>query len=290
MSDRLLVCLLLILPLIPSRSAWGGPVQPPTGPFIEKIFERDTGAADFDLDLEEFITHDGLKRRTLVHIPSDNQGTKPLPVVLNFHDEGKGPESQRRESQMNRLADQYGFMVVYPEATGKALRFDMDDVGFVSDLLDHLQDHYQIDDKRIYATGLGNGAAMAYGLASELPNRIAAVAAVDGVMGEDTPGPKRAVPIVHFQGLKDEKISDQAVSNTIAQWMEVNNCLEKPVGVNTEQYFVMERYEPAPGERGAPVVLYKLTNIGHQWPLGPFNAGAIMWEFFAQHPFNTIHP
>ncbi len=56
----------------------------------------------------------------------------------------------------------------------------IDDVGYARVMLDDLARQFNIDKKRVYATGISNGAMMCYRLACELSDRIAAIAPVAG--------------------------------------------------------------------------------------------------------------
>ena len=56
----------------------------------------------------------------------------------------------------------------------------VDDVGFTRALLDDLATVTNVDAKRVFATGISNGGIMCYRLASELSDRIAAIAPVAG--------------------------------------------------------------------------------------------------------------
>src|SRR5437016_6447484 len=109
---------------------------------------------------------------------------------------------------LNEKADRAGFLAVYPSGTGRleraltwnggnccgyAMLNKVDDVAFTRGLLDDLAKAVLIDRKRVYATGMSNGAMMVYRLASELSDRIAAIAPVSGPMGTRTCHPKRPV-------------------------------------------------------------------------------------------------
>jgi polyhydroxybutyrate depolymerase len=188
------------------------------------------------------------------------------------------------------------------------MKWKVDDVGFIARLLDELPEQYAVDQTRVYSTGMSNGAAMSYRLACELPDRIAAICAVASTMGVDGPKPKRPVPIMQIQGMKDPvapfaggvgaksipPVHRKAVRDVIQWWCAVDHCSPKPSNVVRTVDYVMEQYEPPRGEPGAPVVLYMLLEGGHTWPGGvdvtsllgtgklidTFDADATMWEFF----------
>jgi poly(3-hydroxybutyrate) depolymerase len=67
-------------------------------------------------------------------------------------------------------------------------------------VLDDLARAAKCDAKRVYAAGMSMGAITAYRLASELSDRIAAIATVAGPMGTETCSPKRPVSVIHFHG------------------------------------------------------------------------------------------
>jgi polyhydroxybutyrate depolymerase len=267
----------------------------------------------------------GRTRTYEVHIPRGHDGKSPLPVVLNLHGGGGNATVHRRQSQMDAAADRDGYIVVYPEGTSGAGRFytwnaglccgyamkrKVDDVGFINALLDDLPNHYAVDADRVYATGMSNGAMMAYRLACELPHRITAICGVASTMGVDGPKPDRPVPIMQIHGLKDEnakfaggvgpnaisRVNHKNVREVIRWWCEVDHCDPQPVEVVEEKDYTMERYAPRMGEPGAPIVLYMLKEGGHTWPGGvdvtprfntgkliaSFDADKVMWEFFQQ--------
>jgi polyhydroxybutyrate depolymerase len=285
--------------------------------------EEKTAVTD---DREHFVTHDGRKRRYLVHVPKGHDGKKALPVVLAFHGGMGRAETQRTQSGLNDVADREGFLVVYPDGTGLtrlltfnsggvngyAMRNRVDDVGFVRTLIDkELPSNYAIDKRRVYATGMSNGAMMTYRLACELSDRIAAIAPVAGDMAVDGPQPKRPVPVIHFHGLKDPNVMfeggvgrnafqpmpHRSIPETIDWWVKADRCAAEPVEKKREKDYTMTRYEPKKGAEGAPVVLYVMPEGGHTWPGGvdltahlgtgklvqSVDASKLMWEFFKQH-------
>ncbi|MFA5976484.1 MAG: PHB depolymerase family esterase [Elusimicrobiota bacterium] len=268
-----------------------------------------------------------LLRRYLIHLPRGYDGKTPLPVVLLFHGISGTPEIARRQTRMSEVADKRHFMVVYPEGIGgswnagkccgQAIRDSVNDVGFVSDLLDQLQKNYPLDRSRVYAAGVDNGGMMVYRLAGELSRRLAAIASVGGTMVVDIPRAKRPVPVIEMHSIvKDRQVpfeggpsknpafsgSLQPVPDTIAWWVKANYCRKKAAEVRTDLHFVTEVYKPAEGEPGAPVVLYKLMEGGPTWPDGKevihgwatgtlvqtVNASKIIWEFFKAHSLSSI--
>jgi polyhydroxybutyrate depolymerase len=274
-------------------------------------------------DVVDSLSHDGRQRGYIVHVPPGRQPGVAVPVVLGFHAAQATPSEQRSQSRMNEVADANGFLAVYPEGVewtfnvgtgyGMALSRKVDDVGFTAALIDDLVRKYGADPRRIYATGLGNGAMLCYTLACRLPGRIAAIAPVDGDLPLDKevdasqPVP---MPVIHFHGLQDprvpfgggvgsedvERVLHRPVRTTIDWWVKRNGCDPTPAETVESKDYVCTRYAPPAGRDGAPVVLYVLPDGGHTWPGGvdltsglktgklvrSVDASTIMWKFFEQ--------
>ena len=151
-----------------------------------------------------------------------------MPLILNFHGGGGSPEGQKETSQMDKTSDEKGFIVAYPQGSGKNPRLkrrrfwnpgsgpdgmisedptlnSIDDYAFVNESIDILEQNLNIDSRRIYATGFSNGGILSHGLACRLSHRIAAIASVAGPYWtyEKNCKPKRPVSILHFHGTAD---------------------------------------------------------------------------------------
>ena len=156
---------------------------------------------------------DGLTRTYRAYVPT--RPKKPAPVVLVFH--GGFGTGARVASQtgFDAEAERRGFIAVYPDGIGRAwnagpccglpARVDLDDIAFVSRLLDKLERQYAIDKRRIFATGISNGGLISYRVACELSNRIAAAAPVATTLVSSC-SPKTPVSILHIHGLDDQNI------------------------------------------------------------------------------------
>ena len=144
------------------------------------------------------LTHEKRERSAIVHVPPHAIDKRDIPVVLNFHGGGGHGANEQEYSLMDRLADRETFVAVYPNGSGRfgkrlltwnagtccayAVINNVDDVGFVRALTSKLAESIPIDRRRIYATGLSNGAMMSHRLAAEAGDLIAAIAPVAGGM------------------------------------------------------------------------------------------------------------
>lgn len=286
------------------------------------------GDYEFPVMLGEF------KRSYLLHVPQQAAAGKPLPVVLNFHGGGGNARIQKSYSRMDKAADRDGYVAVYPNGTsgigdrlltwnagkccGPAERYKVDDVGFVLVVLEDLARHMAYDRARVYATGLSNGAMMAYRLAVEVPDRFAAVAGVAGAMTLSDFSPTLPVPVMHIHSEDDSLAlygggmgiafpmtnAHHSVDSMIGKWVIHNRCPAEPRITATlkgnpgavDAAHTATRYFYGPCRGGAEVVLWRLTGAGHVWPGGqidylPWLLGAgtavidanrEMWNFFSR--------
>ena len=271
---------------------------------------------------------DGGNRAYLVHVPPQYDPAAPMPVVLAFHGGGANAGNMVAFSGLNEKADQAGFIVVYPEGSGrlprmltfnagnccgKAAESKIDDVAFTRLVLDDLERIANVDRRRVFATGMSNGAMMSYRLAAELSDRIAAIAPVAGPMGTKDCRPGRAVSVMHFHGDTDECAPFKggrgrgpsgtdfySVQHSIDAWVAANGCRPTPQTTRlpdrADDGTTVKEVRYASGRDGAEVVLVVIEGGGHTWPgreprmraLGAstrdISANDMMWEFFQQHP------
>lgn len=206
------------------------------------------------------------------------------------------------KTDMNSIADEEGFITVYPKGTGRfrnrfltwdagyccgyALENNIDDVGFIKALIEELQNTFNIDPSRIYVTGHSNGAMLTYRLGAELSDIIAAIAPVAGSIGgyatENSslwmiPKPTSPVSVIVIHGKLDDHVPydgghgvntsgtriDLSVNESIAFWVQHNKCNPIPQ-VNESDGVIQETYSG--GQNGTEVVLYTLINGKHWWP------------------------
>jgi len=277
------------------------------------------------------LTHDGLKRSFYLHIPPSYDGTKPTPLVIALHGGGGTAEKMYKltNNGFNTLADQQGFIVLYPQGLdnhwndGRKIpnQTSVDDVGFLSALIDHLAATYNIDRQRVYATGISNGGFMSFRLACELSDKVSAIAPVTAALSVDlaaTCSPTQPVSILLINGSEDPlvpweggeiRIGRQqrgeiwSTADTIEFWVRQNHC-ETPPDISQEPdrdpndgtQVRQEHYLQC--QRGTTVILYAIEGGGHTWPGGwqylpealigktsrEINATEVIWHFFQAHP------
>jgi len=283
------------------------------------------------------FTHDGFERSYYLYTPTSWNKKTPLPVVFLFHGGGGGGRGALYYYELEPKAEQEGFLLVAPNGTGEnehvlltwnvefgfgyAQKNKINDTGFVNALLDDLMTRFPIDEKRIFATGLSNGAIFCHFLAAQPGNRFAAIAPVVGTVGGRDPDeknfhmppkPQTPVSVLILQGLIDKSvpiegglqkksIADPKVmmsaSDTIDFWVQANGC-------NTSLIPVIDKQKNATlhhfsgGKAGTEVSAWVIHDMGHAWPGSKrvprqkwsdkpsptFPGNDIIWEFFKAHP------
>src|SRR5213594_2301940 len=194
----------------------------------------------------------GRKREYVLYVPRSYDRAKPTALVISLHGAGLWGAAQRETSQWDRVADEYGFIVVYPSGEGgggpRAWHEGggaqpSRDVRFISELIDTLEARYNIDRRMIYANGLSNGGGMSFALSCTLSDRIAAV----GMVGAALLLPfswctdHRPVPMIAFHGTADRAVPYKggfswvapdrfpSIPAFTANWARRNRCGTNPV-------------------------------------------------------------
>ena len=277
---------------------------------------------------------DEVERRYILHVPSRYDGKTPVPLLIALHGEGTSPRTAMSETAWTTKADLMSFLVVFPEAlapdprrpadffgnspkwndgsTGlpPALR-DVDDVGFISDLLDEMIAQYSIDDSRIFVSGLSNGGSMALRLGVELSDRIAAVGAVAGyLLWPKNPTLDFPVSMIYFVGTEDPLVplnggqvrmpggrfeKRPPATEAAETWANMLGCRRDPVAAQVKEGVRSLTY--GPGMDGTEVAFYTVEGLGHTWPGGKrflperivgktsnrIKATDVIWNFFRTH-------
>jgi polyhydroxybutyrate depolymerase len=244
-----------------------------------------------------------LSRRSYrIHVPRRRNDTSPPPVFVVLHAAFSTARGIEERSGFSRLADEEGFVAVYPNGygflgllrhwnaghcCGRARSLGLDDVGFLDAVLDDVARRVEIDPNRIYVVGESNGAMLAYRYAALRSHRVAGAAAVIGTIGSGLDGSEERIPppempvemvIVHgsadrripFHGgpaERDPEISWISVPDSAAFWVAHNGA--QPEAQTTMVYGGRIVRSAWHGEgAAASVVLYEIRDWPHVWP-GP---------------------
>lgn len=266
------------------------------------------------------ISIDGYNRTYLLYRPASLSRQSPVPLVIMLHG-GLGIGAQAEKAYgWDEEADTGGFIVAYPDGInrswnaggiccGKAMKNNVDDLKFITLLIDTISRDENIDPRRIYLTGMSNGAALSYRYACEGSYPIAAIGPVSGSLSFACSNP-HSISVMEIHGMDDDNIPFTGGTGskgiTHVRWLPVEKTLDifrqadncsKPLttkngSVTTEQSVCANSNE---------VVLITIDSAGHQWPGGKrsrafgrlllrldqpsnaINATAVLWKFFSNH-------
>lgn len=137
---------------------------------------------------DETISVGDLTRRYRLAAPQSLEAGKPIPLVFAFHGLGDSKDLMPWYSRLDDLAAREGFLLVYPDGRNRSWilvkEWAAADFDFFDALLAKLSAEYPIDPDRVYLVGMSNGAYFAQLLASQRSDKIAAVAAHSGGLGQ----------------------------------------------------------------------------------------------------------
>lgn len=251
-------------------------------------------------DVRESIICGGIGRWYELHIPPGYSGKRPMPLVIVLHGTDMTGATMRGFTNFNEIADQRGFMVAYPDSFGPswndgrtdihspAYGAGIDDVKFISAMIDNIGRKYRIDYSRVYAAGFSNGGMMAFRLGIAISKRLAAVAAVAATLPRELAVGVPAMPIsvIIVHGTADTTVPWEggvlskhgkkhgevlSVLDTVLFWASRNRC-----GRRAKVSILPDRdpddgmmvfhiaYRCAPG---ADTLLLAIQGGGHTWPM-----------------------
>lgn len=254
-----------------------------------------------------------------IDLPANPQGA---PIILALHGGGGSAEQFARSSGLSRPANRQGYAVIYPEGTGlvatwnagyccgSAARNRLDDMAFLDAVIADAAGRFGLNDRRIFITGMSNGAMLAESFAARFPARLRAVAGVAGTMDTAAFSVAGPVPLLHIHGTADANvpyaggIGAKSFSRTdyasVAS-VEAAFLAPFPMLTRTERFIdpaadgmrVIER-NYADGQGRVQVRILTIEGGGHSWPgsrraarqgaTQDINATTEVLHFFALHP------
>ena len=257
---------------------------------------------------ENLIAFDmnGETRQYILHRPDGLQENSPLVFVL--HGLGGSASGIREYSRMDKVANENGFAVCYPQGTGgsedtkytkKGTHFwnvgyevhkneTVDDVEFITSLAKFLQEKYNLDSEKTFCTGMSNGGDMSYLLGCAAPDIFKAIAPITGCMMKwiyDSCNENDPVPVFHVHGTADhttyydgdEENRDEwgaymGVERTINLWIERNECSNTSVDtlpdIDKNDGSIVIAQKNTGGKNNNEVWFYKVIGGDHEWPQG----------------------
>ena len=187
------------------------------------------------------VTVDGTDRTYRLHVPPGLASGSAVPLLVALHGGGGSGAQFASASGFDAVADREGFVVVYPNGTGTiptwnaglccgaAARDDVDDVAFISTLVEELAADLPIDPAKVVLTGHSNGSTMSYRLACELADDIVAIGVQAAPLTYEGCSPSRPVSVLHVHGANDANVPiDGGVGSGVSgvDWPSVREGLD----------------------------------------------------------------
>jgi len=274
------------------------------GPFtVEDILSNPSTETGL---FSETMTYDSETREYLIYIPSSYDINQPTPIVFAFHGFGGDNQYFINTADFRYLADQYNFIVVYPQALvcnggttwntappGGDNKCSQDDIGFFGALLYEISGNYNVDSEKVYLTGYSNGAGFSYAMACYQSSLVTAVAPVSGLMPMNDSSecsPSHPTSVILFNGTNDDSRPYDgiegymmSVDETVTYWSGYNNTDSNP---NVTTVGNIENSSYRNGDSNSAVDLFKINGGGHDWFSLDFNGSnleELIWYFLSQH-------
>jgi polyhydroxybutyrate depolymerase len=197
----------------------------------------------------------GGQRPVTVHVPPGYQKGSPVPLLVLLHGHSSDAAAVDDYFHLRPVLDERGVLYVVPngmrdhagdrfwDATDACCDFynsGVDDSGYLEDLIHQAQDRYSVDPRRIFVVGHSNGGFMAYRMACDHSDTVAAIVSVAGAMYDDVRrcSATEPVSVLHVHGSGDTVVPYQggtingvkvpSATTTVRDWATVDGCALSP--------------------------------------------------------------
>ena len=266
------------------------------------------------------LTHKGLDRYYYIQLAHpEAEGLSS--VLFNLHGYGSNALEQMYYTNFNNLANtkENNFILIHPQGAplntvltsssshwnsgGWTIGSTVDDVDFIDTIIKLVSQKYNLNQDRIYSTGMSNGGFMSYHLACNLSSKIAAVASVTGSMSKETYedcNPTHSTSILQVHGTIDATVPFEgnsalgmrSINDVMDYWKLYDACDIEPISIVTD-YFDIETSVQHDTYlnclNDVQVELYKIEGMGHRWPNKQrygISATEKIWEFINLYDIN----
>jgi polyhydroxybutyrate depolymerase len=228
----------------------------------------------------------------LVHEPGADAPAEGWPLVLLLHGFGQSAAGMQRYCEMDETADEEGFLAVYPNGLDRSWndgRFDggADDIAFIDQLIDHLEEDRDVDLARVYVAGISNGGFMTHRVACELGDRVAAAVPVAAGLTEDLVDgcePAAPVPVMMIWGTEDTLVPYDgggigfgggrggvlSAHESLETWATWNGCTEIEQPTESDEASDDDTWVETEARSacldGTTAALATVHGGGHTWP------------------------
>ena len=268
--------------------------------------------------IEECMEFTGMERCWMIHIPTGYDEVQKHPLIVNLHGFGGNKNALYDYSHFDVIAEENDVIVVYPQGyenswnagwcCGDAKDEGLDDVGFITELIEHVSSNFSVDSSRIYSSGHSNGCAMTHKLANEASEVFAAAGCMALYLLESPSPTYTPVSLIEVHGLLDQIIpygasypsslyfdqsldGEEGAIQNIMDWGEMNGCSGGTLPTIFEEYYdySIMGYDDCDGD--TEVQLVTLNFAAHApYPSNSYfidnptnvNTVQIVWDFMSQ--------
>lgn len=268
---------------------------------------------------EREITVDGKTRKYWLYVPATLEGNENVPVVFSLHGRGNNDNpNQGGKPVFTSLANEKGFIVVYPQGRNGTNKADYPDDGnwnngfdkttgweatgkenadtkFIKALVEKIQtdcktknaayNNISVDSTKFYLCGFSMGGMMTYACAKVLNGTFAAYGSCGGFplnefhMNLATETP---IPFIHLHG-KDDTVVDIKLLHTIIENLLFRNGCKLSAKQNDDDGWTTTTENGITrndfkGVNGVPVTTVTFAGLGHSVDQ---SAPAYLWNFFS---------
>ena len=260
---------------------------------------------------EQTVAVDSISREYFLYVPQ-SYDCEQAPLVINFHGFGGNVDDFRQSiGDLESIADTSNFILAYPQGIERskgAPEWDPgdndsqsildNDLVFVDNLILDISEKLNINQSKVYAAGYSNGGMMAYGLACQRSDTIAAIGVMSGVMLEDNNCNEGGItPVIHFHGTEDFVLpylggSDfAAVTEVIDFWVDRNGLDSNPVEIEDLSEGKVSKTSYGNPDSSTEVTLYEIKSEyekpgGHVWftqDIEEESPNQILWDFLGSY-------
>jgi polyhydroxybutyrate depolymerase len=284
-------------------------------PELDSMSSPVADAGTGDIAEGEPATKFGGDRPVKLEVPASYDSKVATPLLLLLHGYGASGAVQAFYLGYQQYVDTGGFLFAAPDGTtnadGKKFwnasdaccdfeKTGVDDVAYITSLIDDISATYNVDSKRIYLIGHSNGGFMSYRMACEKSDRIAAIISLAGASFKDAtdckPSAKVSILQIHgdednvilFAGGINSGVPYPGAEESVEQWAAANSCQTTretsgswdlvPALSGAETEGMTSEGCPA----GVDVDLWRIKGGGHV-PFFSAEFAAQTWKWLASH-------
>ncbi len=172
----------LIARIVSAEPDWGEVMTE-----IQSMTFPDAAGGEWFLDSATCI--DGVRRPYVVYVPSGYNPQSPTPMLVHLHGVvgrpfiDPDPTQYVGNTALMEDAEKSGWFVLFPFGQEGAVWWDEVGMTNIAGQIRMMKSRFNIDDNRVYVSGISDGASAAFLYAMIRPTDFAAFAALNGSMG-----------------------------------------------------------------------------------------------------------